>query len=144
MDERLIELEREALQLKNDGRAAEAAELFSKIVKEEPGWEHGNGLLNLAQCYEDLGRFELAERFYKSALEYEPTSELLLGGYASFLFLHGAPEDAFGAHLALLRSYRRQGSKNNIHSCLIALDALGQRLGWSRDMVAQKIANEAA
>lgn len=142
MPHRLVELERRALQLKNSGRIAEAAELFSTIVKEQPNWEHGNGLHDLAQCYEDLGRLELAEDYYRAALAYEPSNYIFLGGLASFLYLHGKPEDAFDAYAKLLVIERSQGLQSVTESCMTALNALGERLGWSREMIADKIENQ--
>jgi Flp pilus assembly protein TadD len=126
MPHRLVEIERKALQLKNSGRIAEAAELFSLIVEEQPNWEHGNAIHDLAQCYEDLGRLELAEKFYRAALDYEPTNDIFLGGLASFLYLHGKPEDAFDAHVQLLKTERRQGFEDGIETTMIAVNALGK------------------
>jgi Flp pilus assembly protein TadD len=137
MINRLVELERKAFQLKNSGRFAEAAELLSVIVEAQPDWEHGEALHNLAQCYEDLGRHELAEKLYRAALDYEPANDIFLGGLASFLYLHGKPEDAFDAHLKLLTIQRSQGSE--VGSIMVALNALGERMGWSRAMIAEKI-----
>lgn len=88
MSHHLAELERKALQLKNSGMISEASELFSIIVGEQPDWEHGNALHNLAQCYEDLGDYKLAEKFYRAALDVEPSNEIFLGGLESFLYLH--------------------------------------------------------
>src|ERR1035438_188057 len=102
MSHYLVELERKADALKNAGRNAEAAELFSTIVEVQPDWEHGTALHMLAQCYEDVGKLELAEENYRAALKYEPANDIFLGGYASFLYLHGKPEDAFNAYLELL------------------------------------------
>jgi Flp pilus assembly protein TadD len=136
----LVELEEKALKLKNSGRIAEAAELFSVIVEQQPDWEHGCALHDLAQCYEDLGRLEEAETLYRRALDYEPTSDIFLGGLASFLYLHGKPEDAFDAHLRLLVSDNNDesiecGDRSNI----AVLTALGEKMGWSREFIAKKI-----
>jgi Flp pilus assembly protein TadD len=140
----LVEIQRKALQFKNSGRIAEAAELFSVIVEEQPNWEHGNAVHDLAQCYEELGCLELAEKFYRAALDYGPTNDIFLGGLASFLYLHGKPEDAFDAHVKLLQAERSQGFDTGIETTMIALNALAKRLGWSRDMIAEKIANNTA
>ncbi len=139
MPHSLVKLDQEALQLKNSGRISEAAELLSVIVEQQPNWGNGLGFLNLARCYEDLGQFEKAAKSYRAALQYAPASELILGGYASFLYLHGKPEDAFDAYVKLLRGYWDENSEDDISSCMLALNALGGRLGWSRDMVAEKL-----
>ena len=140
----LVELERKALELKNSGRSAEAAELFAMIVEQQPDWEHGIALHLLAQCYEDSGQLELGAKFYLVALEYGPENDIFLGGYASFLYLHGNPEEAFDAYVKLLNIYRQENSKDHADSCMLGINALGERLGWSRDMIAEKIANRTA
>jgi tetratricopeptide (TPR) repeat protein len=106
MTHHLVELEQKALSLQNAGKFKEAAELFAAIVKEQPDWEHGRGFYSLANNYEDSGQLEKAEQAYKSALRYQPAYDIFLGGYASFLYLHGDPERAFKAHLELLEIER--------------------------------------
>ena len=135
-----MELERRAIELKNAGRLDEAAQVFSTIVEEQPDWEHGTAFHDLAQCHEDMGNFVLAERYYKAALQFEPTSDIFLGAYASFLYLHGNPEDAFDAYSRLLRTHNSEGFTDQDKSYLIALDVLGRRIGWTDAFIAEKIA----
>ena len=136
----LAKLDEEALLLKNAGRNEEAAEIYTQIVQQQPDWEHGQSLHNLAQCYEDLGRLELAEKFYKRALNMQPAYDIFLGGYASFLYLHGDPLNAFDWYMRLLSSERMQRFDEGAESCILALRTLGEKLGWNPDVVNEKIA----
>jgi tetratricopeptide (TPR) repeat protein len=139
MSHHLVELERKARALKIAGRNAEAAELYSAIVEEQPDWEHGTALHLLAQCYEDSGQLELAEENYRAALRYEPANDIFLGGFASFLYLHGNPEDEFRAYLDLLVVEKRSRFEDGIERTMIGLKALGAKLGWSDARVAELI-----
>jgi Flp pilus assembly protein TadD len=139
MNHHLIDLEQKALGLRNAGNIEEAAELFSTIVKEQPDWEHGMGFHNLAGCYEDLGKLELAEKCYNAELQYEPSNPILLGGLASFLYLHGAPEKAFTAYLDVLRIENMNGHKDGIERSTTALMALGKKMGLSEAAVIERI-----
>lgn len=135
----LVELERRALDLQNSGKPQEAAELFSAIVKERPDWEHGMGFYNLAGCYEDLGRLELAEECYYAALRYQPAYDVFLGGLASFLYLHGKPEKAFNAYLEVLKVCKKNNSENGVERCITGLKELGKKMGWPETVVTEKI-----
>jgi Flp pilus assembly protein TadD len=137
----LINLEKKALALRNAGRLSEAVELFSTIVKEQPDWEHGAAFYNLACCYEDLGELVLAERCYGDALRYQPKNPIFLGGFASFLYLHGDPQKAFDTHLTLLEIENSNGAKDRVNSIALALNPLGEKIGLSRHAVAAKIKN---
>ena len=139
MTHHLVELEKRAFVLKSAGRSAEAAELYSAIVKEQPGWEHGTGFHLLAQCYEDSGQLERAEESYRAALRYEPANHIFLGGFASFLYLHGKPEDAFKAYLDLLVVEKRSDYEDGIKRTMIGLKALGAKLGWSESEITDRI-----
>jgi Tfp pilus assembly protein PilF len=125
MKHHLVELEARAGALKNAGRNAEAAELFSSIVKEQPDWEHGTAYHLLAQCYEDSGQFELAEESYRIALKYEPANDIFLGGLASFLYIHGKPEEAFNAYLEVLKADKSDGNTG------ILRESSPARLRWN-------------
>jgi tetratricopeptide (TPR) repeat protein len=135
----LVNLEQRALDLQNSGRHAEAATLFSLIVQVEPDWEHGAAWFNLAGCHEELGRLPLAEQCYREALRYEPESRDFLGGLASFLYLHGSPEEAFDAYLRALRADQVNRDEDGVARCVTALKALGQKLGWSETSVLERI-----
>lgn len=139
MKHHLADLEARATALKNSGRNTEAAKLFAQIVNEQPDWEHGTAFHLLAQCYEDSGQLELAEENYRAALRYEPENDIFLGGVASFLYQHGKPEDAFSAYIEVLDVYKSTGNAEGTASCMIALEALGERFGWNRAAIAAKI-----
>jgi Tfp pilus assembly protein PilF len=139
MSHHLLELSQKAGELMNAGRKAEAAELYSALVEEQPDWEHGEAFLFLANCQEDLGQIELAEKSYRAALSYEPSNDIFLGGFASFLYLHGKPEDAFSAYLNILATEKRAMYEDGIKRTMIGLKALGERLGWSEAEVVERI-----
>jgi tetratricopeptide (TPR) repeat protein len=139
MQSKLADLEREALRLKNAGETERAVELFSRIVEERPDWEHGLALYNLAGCYEDLGRYEEAERCYVRALEYGGQNDYVLGGYASFLYLHGTPERAFEAHLNLLKAERAGGNAQGAQKTIEMLKGLAAKAGVSEEALAEKL-----
>jgi Flp pilus assembly protein TadD len=139
MSHHLIDLERKAFDFRKAGKINEAAELFAAIVKEQPDWEHGLGFYSLACCYEDLGRFELAEASYNAALRFEPANPYFLGGLASFLYLHGEPEKAFDVYLTLLEVYTMEGDQKGVEQATPALRALGNKIGLSEPLVDEKI-----
>jgi len=139
MKHHLVNLEAQAYALKSSGRNTEAAELFAQIVKEQPDWEHGTAFHLLAQCYEDSGQLGLAEENYRAALRYEPENDIFLGGLASFLYLHGKPEGAFSAFVEVLDAYKSAGNAEGTNSCMIALETLGERIGWNKTAIAARI-----
>ncbi len=91
----LIKLERLALYYGRRGRLLKSAKLFSQIIAKCPDWAHGNSQYSLACCYEDLGRLDDARQRYIEALKIEPGNPYFLGGYTSFLYLHGDPAEAY-------------------------------------------------
>jgi tetratricopeptide (TPR) repeat protein len=139
MKHHLVELDRKALSFREEGKLKEAAELFSAIVREQPDWEHGVGFYDLGICYEDLGQLEKAEEAYRSALRYQPANRDFLGGYASFLYLHGDPEKAFRAHLELLEIERINKDNEEMERTRIALRALGKKMGLSDAEIESRI-----
>ena|ERR1700674_3322914 len=137
----LINLEKRALDLWKSGHLKEAIEIFSTIVKEQPDWEHGSAFYDLACCYEDLNELVLAERCFNDALQYQPKNPIFLGGYASFLYLHGDPRNAFDAHLTLVEIENLNGNHTGVRSASLALKALGDKIGISRQAVTGKLQN---
>jgi len=135
----LVELEAKAIALKSAGRNVEASELFSRIIKEQPDWEHGTTFHLLGQCYEDAGKFALAEQNYREALKFEPKNDIFLGGLASFLYLHGEPQNAFDAYLDLLSICKSEARTADADSCIGALRALGKKIGRSESLITAKI-----
>lgn len=138
MKDHLINIEKQAFALRNAGEWMQASILFEQLVKEEPRWEHGYGFLSLAQCYEELGRYEDARAAYKKALHPNPSDCIILGSYASFLYLHGDPVEAIDTHLKLLRAEHTEGGATE--SIKIALRALAGRVGMSKSLIEERIA----
>ncbi len=143
METFLTELETEAFNLLNQNQIKQAANLFAQIVSNQPDYEHGMCFYNLASCLEDLGDFKKAEENYLAAIKYDPDDLIRLGGYASFLYLHGDPKKAFDAHLHLLFLESERGRTEDVENITLALKALGERLGLSVPEVERQINEQA-
>jgi Flp pilus assembly protein TadD len=130
-----VELEGRALEMVRANRPADAVHLFEQLLAVSPEWEHGTGFYSLACCYEDLGELKKAEDCFRKALSVQPRSSIFQGGWASFLYLHGKPQDAFEVHLRLLD----QGE--DLQRIMPALMTLGARLGYS-DSGVEKIVKQ--
>jgi tetratricopeptide (TPR) repeat protein len=139
METFLTELETEALNFRNQGYLEKAAEIFAQIINRQPNYEHGMCFYDLANCLEHLGDFKKAEENYLAAIKYVPDDLIRLGGYASFLYLHGDPKKAFDAHLHLLFLESELDQTENVKNITLALKALGKRLGFSENEVERKI-----
>ncbi|HEC84520.1 MAG: hypothetical protein DRR08_00380 [Candidatus Parabeggiatoa sp. nov. 2] len=144
METFLTELETEALNLRNQGYLEKAAEIFAQIINRQPNYEHGMCFYDLADCLEDLGDFKKAEENYLAAIKYDPDDLIRLGGYASFLYLHGDPKKAFDAHLHLLRLERHWNLEEEMENTRLALKALGKRLRLSVPEVERQINEQAS
>lgn len=142
--QKLIELWHRAIYLKNAGDWGAAACLIEQILLLHPNWEHGYGEFNLAECYEELGKIDDARLAYERAVASSPTDRTLVGGLASFLFLHGQPREAFDQHIQLLALERRHGDDRGILDTTTALRLLGSRLEWSSKEVESRIADKGA
>jgi Tfp pilus assembly protein PilF len=127
----LLELENKALTLKNAGDWAAASQLFEQILAMQPDWEHGYGLFNLAECYEESGKLSQARSAYERAVEHTPTDPIILGAFASFLYMHGDPAQAFQKYSELLTLEKKRGDADQAANTMIALKTLGLRMGWS-------------
>src|SRR5262245_19334478 len=138
----LIDIEREARDLLVRGEYRPASELFLKIVTELPEYEHGFCFYDLAICMEELGEFDAAERYYLQALAYQPDDSIRLGGYASFLYLHGNPRVAFYMHIRLLFLERTQLDAAGESQTLTALRTLAQMLHMSPEEFARLTGNQ--
>ena len=139
MKSHLLTIEHEARNLRKAGKLKEAAELFSSIIREEPNWEHGEAFYELACCYEDIGQLNSAEECYQKALSINAKNPYFLGGYASFLYLHRDPNVAFAAYVELLQVESRNKNENAVKTVMIALRALGGRIGLSDQTISDKI-----
>ena len=129
MKEHLLKLSQNALESMNSGDFESAVRSLSELLEQQPNWEHGGGLYDLASCLEELGMFDDAKRRFEQALSYEPKNPIHLGGLASFLYLHGSPHKAFEKHLALLKLEDRLGNAAKVSSIAQILRTLGQRIG---------------
>ena len=139
MGHQLVEMERRARALRDAGDLKGAIELFSAIVERQPDWEHGMCYYEIAGCYEDLGEIAKAEPFYRKALIFDPENEIYMGGLASFLYLHGRPQDAFDSYLELMRRYALHGMEARIEKAKPALMTLGEKLGMTHDQVMSRV-----
>lgn len=139
MKDHLVELERKALAEKSNGELSKAAVLYSRIVEQRPDYEHGMAYYNLAGCYEDLGEIGKARESYERALEYGRDDPIILGGYASFLFLYGEPEEAFENFLELIALEKNASNQTATETIKIALHELGRKIGMSEQMVDTRI-----
>jgi tetratricopeptide (TPR) repeat protein len=139
MEHPLVKIEQEALALMNAGKFKQAAELFSEIIQSNPEYEHGMCFYNLAGCYEDLGEYEKAGRCYRRALQYAPNDQTRLGGYASFLYLHGDPAQALDVYLSLFRLELSSGNRTEAERTKLAIKDLANRIGLADEALAEKM-----
>jgi tetratricopeptide (TPR) repeat protein len=133
----LVKLEQEALKLQNKGDLSQAVKLFKEIVKENPNWEFGICFYNIACCLEDLGKLEEAKENYIKAIEYDDEDDIRLGGFASFLYLHGSTNEAFQAHIKLLKLEKQRNL--DMTSTLDVIKILGKRMGLTEDEIVARI-----
>ena len=137
----LIEQSRDALALKNAGMWHEAATRFEQLLAVHPDWEHGYGWFNLAECYEESGRISEASLAYQRAVSASPTDSVLVGGRASFLYLHGELIEAVDEYIKLLSLDQTEGNQIAAETTMTALSALATRLDWSKEQLAAHIEN---
>jgi hypothetical protein len=69
------------------GNVALAIESYRKALRDDP--QSPEALRGLAQCYERMGRHDLARRYYEQALAVAPDSPDLLSAFAASLELQG-------------------------------------------------------
>jgi tetratricopeptide (TPR) repeat protein len=131
----LTDLEREAIALMNRNDFEMAAHCWENLLRDQPDWEHGIGTYSLAICYEEMNRLEEAAGLYREALRQEPDNTNFLGGYASFLYLHGNSRDAFELYAKIFRRARASKNVEREKQLTPALLELGRRLGLSESQV---------
>jgi tetratricopeptide (TPR) repeat protein len=134
-----IELEQRGLRALNEENNQLAAEIFKELTDLDPTYEHGAGFYNLACALEELGALKEAEEAYLKALDYEDDDTVKLGGYASFLYLHGSPEDSFEAHIKLLKVEKGFRDTKCAEGTAEILFLLGEKMGWSKEKVQKEI-----
>ena len=134
-----LEKWRQAMRLKDSRNWDSAAKLIEDLLREQSDWEHGYGHYHLAECYEERERTDKARIAYESAVSKSPTDPALLGGLASFLYLHGDAAEAFDRYLQLLALDRKQGNEAGAAQTLTALRTLGSRLNLSEEEIESKV-----
>lgn len=130
--------ERKARALMEQGCLRQAIDLFLEIVSERVDWEHGQILFDLACCYEASGCPIEAEDYYRRALCLNPHDPYFLGAYASFLYLHGNPSEAYKAYLDYIKA--EQYNKRIIDECMPALLVLASRLSLPDSSIQKDVA----
>ena len=133
MNEFLVQWEQEAINLMNHGDRENAILLFKKITNACPDYEYGICFYHLACCFEDLGKFKEAQENYIKAIEYDGEDHIRLGGYASFLYLHGNASDAFEKYIELIRLEKNKGFDSS--NTLAAIKELGKKIGLTENEV---------
>lgn len=103
----LNEMENKGIKLKNSGHYQEAIDLFEKIIAEDPNYEWGICFFHLADCYDNLGEYENAKKYYLSSIDYDEVDLIRLGNFASFLLYHGNPQEALECYLKLIALRKR-------------------------------------
>ena len=108
----LLELEQQAFKLRDEGKIFDAIVLLQELLEREPSWEHGYGAFLLATCLEDTNQIIEAKKYYQMALSYTPEDWIILGAYASLLYLHNSALEAYTAFEKLLKIELREGISN--------------------------------
>ncbi len=135
----LISIEKKGITALNKGDFKSAVEYFSKICAEQPDFEHGMCFYHIACAYEELGNSDLARVNFENSLKYDSGDYIRLGGYASFLYLHDAPEKAFNIYLKLLKIEVTENKEDYVNNTIIALKELGKKIGLSEADVMQQV-----
>lgn len=138
MTNQIVKLEQDALRLQNEGKFELAVELYQEIIEINPNHEFGSCFYNLACCFEELGKLEKARENYLKAIEYDNEDEYRWGGFASFLYLHGDPKEAFNAYMKLLevKKLRNLDTKKTVATLIV----LGKKIGLTEKEVDNKLA----
>ena len=139
---KILELEQEGLRANRNGNYKLAVVFFKELVEISPEFEHGMAFYNLASALEEEGCLKEAKEAYLKAIEYDSEDPIRLGGFASFLYLHGSCDEAFNAHLNLLQLERIIKDYSSAEETLEVLYELGEKIGWNKEEV-QKAINEA-
>lgn len=138
----LIELEQKGLAELNQGNYQKAIEYFLEIIEVNPNYEHGMCFYDIACAYEEIGEIEKAQIHFEKALSYIPDDPNRLGGYASFLFVHGDPTIAFEAYLQLFKLEQAQHLTEASKSTIEGIKILGEKIGISEEEIIQMTSRE--
>jgi tetratricopeptide (TPR) repeat protein len=140
-----ITWEKEALRHVREENFVEATRFYERIIEiigqvEWSEYEKRRLLSMTANCFERIGNFEKARFYYEESIDkisYKDT--LLLGNYASFLYLHGSPREAFEKHLELFVLDKLEGDLSAMESTRGMLRELGQALSLTEEQVQERI-----
>jgi tetratricopeptide (TPR) repeat protein len=138
----LIQMSLDASVLMKAADWGSASKLYEVILKEHPNWEHGYGWFQLAHCYEEAGQIEEAGIAYEHAFKTNPTDTIIMGGLASFLYLHGNKTSAYNLHVQLIALERKKGETKCAAVTMIALNKLGEQLGLTNKEIESDIVKQ--
>jgi len=99
----IVALDEKAMGLMRECRWKEAIPVLKSLLDQNPDYEHGSPWYDLACCHDELGEVEEAMRCYRRALAYDQMNAVFLGGLASLLYRHGAPQEALEAFSRYLK-----------------------------------------
>lgn len=116
-----------------------ATDELKAICMIQPDYECGYAYYNLARALHKLEKCSDASNAYLAAIKQDSKNEIFWGGYASFLFLHGNPQEAFNAYLQLYRIERE--NMMNTDDTLIGIKELAQQLKLSDAELKKRLKN---
>jgi len=135
----LLVIEQKAMSALNAREYAVAVTAFKELLAAQPDYEHGLPHYHLAHALEEIGDLAMARKEYEDALRWAPADPIRLGGYASFLYLHGSPTEAIDAYVRLARLEKATNAKADISDILQALSVLAEKAGLANSEVLSQI-----
>lgn len=103
-----------------------AAHVFRRVAEAEP--TRGQAWINLGKCYDDMGDYETAHRYFRKALDCDPHDRIAMGNLSSIHVKQNHPEDAIRWAQRVLKAY--PDDKQCLLSLGMAKLQLGQWEGW--------------
>lgn len=135
----LLSIEKRAMSALNAGNFDCAITFFRELLKAQPDYEHGLPHYYLAHALEETGDIKAAREEHEKALSFSPDDPIWLGGYASFLYLHGAPNEAIDAYVRLAKAERLLNPKADVSDIAQALAALAEKAGLSKPDILKRL-----
>jgi len=89
----LVEIEKRAFNLKQQGKYVDAAQLFKVVTVSQPNWNDGGAFFNLGFCLEELKEFEEALQAYQLAVSCDPSNAIFEANLKSLQLLIGKRQD---------------------------------------------------
>lgn len=93
-NKQLVQYEKDARLAEQAGNLDQAIALLNQLVDLQPDYEHGAPYYQLALLQQAKGDNLSARRCYEYAISYEPSNPIFLSGFAEFLMINSAPEEA--------------------------------------------------